>query len=67
MERRQALDKQREQQSRLRQEATNARAVLADLTAFCDRIRSRLDGATLEEKQGILQLLVERVIVGEDA
>jgi site-specific DNA recombinase len=64
-ERRMALTEQREQQARLRQEASTARAVLADLTAFCERIRSRLDGATLAEKQEILQLLIERVIVGE--
>jgi site-specific DNA recombinase len=64
-ERRQALTEQREHLARLRQEASSARAVLTDLTTFCDRIRSRLDGATLVEKQEILQLLIERVIVGE--
>jgi len=57
IERRKVLNEQREQQARVCQEATNARAVLADLTAFCKRIRSRLDGATLAEKQEILQLL----------
>jgi site-specific DNA recombinase len=65
VQRRQGLIKQREQEERLRREASSARAVLADLTAFCERVRSRLDGATLAEKQEILQLLVERVIVGE--
>jgi site-specific DNA recombinase len=63
--RRRALTEQREQQTRLRQDVTNAQVMLTDLKAFCDRIRSRLDGATLTEKQEILQLLVERVIVGE--
>jgi site-specific DNA recombinase len=63
--RRQALTEQREQQARLRREASGAREVLTDLTKFCERIRSRLDGATLAEKQEILQLLVERIIVGE--
>ena len=35
--------------------------------AFCQRVRSRLDEATLAERQRILQLLIERVIVGEDS
>ena len=30
-------------------------------------MRSRLDEATLAERQRILQLLIERVIVGEDS
>ncbi|MDP9379942.1 MAG: hypothetical protein M3Q29_07295, partial [Chloroflexota bacterium] len=30
-------------------------------------VRSRLEGATFEEKQSILQLLIERIIVGEDS
>ena len=34
--------------------------------AFCERIRSRLDQLAAHEKQRILQLLVERIIVGED-
>ena len=44
-----------------------AREVLEDLNAFCERISSRLKEATFEEKQAILQLLIERIIVGEDA
>lgn len=64
-QRRQAVIGLRDQQIRIGQEASSARAVLADLTIFCDRIRSRLDGATLAEQQEILQLLIERVIVGE--
>lgn len=65
-ERRRALAEQQEQQARLRQERAHAQEVLEDLTAFCERIRARLSDATLEEKQEILQLLIERVIVGED-
>lgn len=64
-QRRRALTAQRDEQERLCREESSARAVLKDLTAFCDRVRSRLDGATLSEKQEILQLLIERVIVGE--
>jgi site-specific DNA recombinase len=65
--RRQVLLAQRDQQAQLREEQRTARQVWGDLTAFCERIRSRLGEATAAERQQILQLLVERVIVGEDA
>ncbi len=61
------LTAQRDQEQRLRRERQTAKEVWADLTAFCQRVRSRLDEATLAEKQRILQLLIDRVIVGEDA
>jgi site-specific DNA recombinase len=64
--RRQALTAQHEQQARLRVERRKAREVWADLKVFCDRVRSRLTEASLAERQQVLQLLVERVIVGED-
>jgi site-specific DNA recombinase len=41
-------------------------AVLGDLTRFCERVRGRLQDATFAEKRAILELLVERIIVGED-
>ncbi|MDQ3438301.1 MAG: recombinase family protein [Actinomycetota bacterium] len=63
---REALTAQYEQRARLRRQATQAREVLEDLEAFCGRINARLEDATLEEKQVILQLLIERIIVGED-
>ena len=65
--RRQMLTLQREQEQRLRCECQTAKDVWADLTAFCERVRSRLDEAALAERQRILQLLIDRVIVGEDA
>jgi site-specific DNA recombinase len=65
-ERRRALVEQQQQQMRLQQEAAKAQLVLADLTAFCERVRTRLDLATFEEKQALLQLLVERIVVGDD-
>ena len=65
--RKQILTMQRDQEQRLRCERQTAKEVWADLTAFCERVRSRLDEATLAERQRILQLLIERVIVGEDA
>ena len=65
--RKQILTMQRDQEQRLRCERQTAKEVWADLRAFCERVRSRLDEATLAERQRILQLLIERVIVGEDA
>ena len=65
--RRLVLTAQRDQEQRLCAERQTAKEVWADLTAFCERVRSRLDEATLAEKQRILQLLIDRVIVGEDA
>src|SRR5262249_27826750 len=64
--RRESLVQEREQALRLRQDRAHAQAVLHDLTTYCERIRSRLDAATLQEQQAILQLLVERIIVGDD-
>jgi site-specific DNA recombinase len=65
-QRREALRTQYGQQARLRRQAAQAREVLEDLQAFCRRIDARLDHASFEEKQAILQLLIERIIVGED-
>jgi hypothetical protein len=64
--RRQALAGQREQLARLRDRRRAAQEVWADLRSFCERVRGRLEGATLAERQQLLQLLIERVIVGED-
>jgi site-specific DNA recombinase len=65
-QRRKALRAQYEQQAKLRRQAAQAREVLEDLKTFCRRINARLDDAAFEEKQAILQLLIERIIVGED-
>ena len=64
---RRELECQFERQRDLRRQRTKARQLLADLTAFCERVRGRLDGASLAEKQAVLQLVVERVIVHEDS
>ena len=63
---REALGTQYYQQAQLRRQAVQAREVLEDLETFCQRIDARLEDATFEEKQSILQLLIERIIVGED-
>ena len=65
-ERRKAITDQHEQQARLRRQTAQAREVVKDLQAFCERISTRIEEATFEEKQSILQLLIERIIVGED-
>jgi site-specific DNA recombinase len=65
--RRQVLMIQRDQEQRLQAERRAAKSAWSDLEAFCRRVRSRLDEATFAERQRILQLLIERVIVGEDS
>ena len=65
--RREVLTTQRDQEQRLAAERQAAKAVWSDLEAFCRRVRSRLDEATLAERQRILQLLIDRIIVGEDS
>jgi site-specific DNA recombinase len=65
--RRQVLVTQRDQEQRLHAERQAAKAVWSDLEAFCRRVRCRLDEATIGDRQRVLQLLIERVIVGEDS
>jgi site-specific DNA recombinase len=65
--RRQALTTQREQLTCLQGQRRTAQEIWADLKSFCERVRGRLADATLAEKQQLLHLLIERVIVGEDA
>jgi len=60
------LERQLEQQRDLRRQRAEAQELLLDLAAFCERVRGRLDEASFAEKQAILQLVVERVIVHED-
>lgn len=64
--RRQNLTSQHEQQTRLRAERQAAQEVWAELKAFCERVNSRLEDASMAEKQRLLQLLIDRVIVGEE-
>jgi site-specific DNA recombinase len=64
-EERRGLERQWEERSRLRQQRARAEAVRTDLAAFCARIRSRLEEATFAVKQAILQLVIERIIVGD--
>ena len=66
-EQRRALEQQLAASAKLRREQFKAQAVLDDLTAFCDRIRGRLEEASFADKQIILQLVVERIIVHENS
>src|SRR6201996_1044078 len=65
-EQRQALDRQLETARTLRQNRIKAQAVATDLAAFCVRLHSRLDEASFADRQAILQLVIERIIVHED-
>jgi site-specific DNA recombinase len=64
---REVLTTQRDQEQRSSAERRAAKAMWSDIEAFCRRVRSRLGEADLAERQRILQLLIERVIVGEDS
>lgn len=66
-EQRQAFEQQLAASEKLRRERIKARAVLDDLTAFCDRIRGRLEVASFADRQVILQLVVERIMVHESS
>ena len=65
--RRQVLVIRRDQEQRLRAERQAAKAAWSDLEASCRRVRSRLDEASSAERRRILQLPVERVMVGGDS
>jgi site-specific DNA recombinase len=61
------LERQLEQQRDLRRQRAQAQGGLLDLTAFCNRVRGRLDEVSFAERQDISQLVVERVIVHENS
>src|SRR4051794_1947642 len=65
-EQRRALDQQIEMARALCQSRIKAQAVATDLAAFCARLHRRLDEASFADKQAILQLVIERIIVHED-
>jgi site-specific DNA recombinase len=61
------LDQQLAATRKLRSEQVKAHAVLQDLTAFCERICGRLDTVSFADKQAILRLVVERIIVHDSS
>jgi site-specific DNA recombinase len=62
-DRRRVLVAQSDQLSKLRAGRIAAQAAWKDLSTFCERINIRPNELSGEEKQRVLQLLVERVIV----
>ena len=64
-EERRGLERQQQDRDRLRQQRVQAQAVRANLEAFCTRIQGRLEAPTFADKQAILQLVIERIIVGD--
>src|SRR3954468_2757000 len=62
---RRALERQQQERDHLRRQRVQAEAVRTSLEAFCDRIHARLNEATFADKQAILQLVIERIIVGD--
>src|SRR3954451_8552504 len=60
-----ALERQQQERDHLRRQRVQAEAVRTSLEAFCDRIHARLNEATFADKQAILQLVIECIIVGD--
>jgi site-specific DNA recombinase len=56
-----------DQQVLPRSQRQTAQQVLLDVTDFCERVRTGLDRASFADKQRIVQLLIDRIIVGEDS
>ena len=67
VDQRRGFERQLEQQRELRRQHAKAQEVMTDLTAFCERVRGRLDEASFAEKQTILQLVIERIIVHDSS
>ena len=59
------VERQQHDRQQLREQRLQADAVRTDLQAFCSRIGTRLNEATFVDKQAILQLVIERIIVGD--
>lgn len=64
-EERHGLERQQQERHLLRHRHLQAQAARTSLEAFCARVRGRLETATFADKQAILQLVVERIIVGD--
>ena len=62
---RRALEQQQKQQLQLCRQRAQAEKVLANMAAFAERIHDRLQGASFADRQAILQLVIERLIVHE--
>jgi len=65
-EQQRAAVQQRDQHRHLAEQHVRAQAVLTNVAAFSERISSRLKDADFSERQAILQLVIERIIVHGD-
>jgi site-specific DNA recombinase len=63
---RRALEREQQQHVQLCQQHAQAKKVLANIAVFAERIRDRLQDAAFADRQAILQLVIERIIVHED-
>jgi len=61
--RRRALERQQQDIERQRKEQVQAQDILARLESFCQRVSLGLDHLTFEERQKLLRLLVDRIVV----
>jgi site-specific DNA recombinase len=66
-EQRRLAEQQYEHHRHLSEQRLKAKEALEDLAAFSERISSRLQTANFAERQAILKLVVERIIVHDDA
>jgi site-specific DNA recombinase len=65
-EQRQLAEQHHENQRHVEERRLKAQEAFADLTAFSERISARLETAGIAERQAILRLVVERIIVHDD-
>jgi site-specific DNA recombinase len=65
-ERRQLAEQQYDRQRRLDEQRLQAHEALTSLAAFSERVGCRLRSADLGERQTILRLVIERIIVHDD-
>jgi site-specific DNA recombinase len=66
-EQRHLAEQHYENQRHVEERRLKAQEAFADLTAFSERISARLETASIAERQAILRLVVERIIVHDDA
>ena len=62
-EQRRLIEQQHEVEDRLRDQRRQARETLTNLASFTDRIKGRLKPASTRDRQAILQLMIERILV----
>ena len=61
--RREALERERRQLERLHQEQVRGEDALVRLEAFCKRVSQGLENLSFEERQKLLRLVVDRIVV----